>query len=726
MADKSGLSGLAKTKLTPAYGLEEGETDDAVERATQRVMQAYMARQNLGYDPTLMAFGQAMLSSRGNFGEGLGAGFKGAQEAQQLIRQQDIEDAQAQLMMAQAEREQQNAIRAQKAFGLFTGGDNASEKMPEGGISLDGQQASTPSGGRVVSVQDALKFATMFPNQEKKAAMLMDAAKLGQDRFTVRENGIFDAWANGGRGGYLDIQVPGQKPDDYLTVGGTFRMTPSQNDKYQLAANAGLAKEWIEAYKAGKSTREIEYLAANKKMPPAVPKAAPAAVTPAAETKAASAAGYTNNFPATPQQIEAFVGVKDESGRTSTGATVGAPVTSDKPVKSLAPVNTGGEQGGSEVKPAVSPAAAAEPSALAPRAAPIVAAPVTTSAATSAAAPAAALSANRFSFNAAGSPSFVASSSGGAGAILSGSTASSGIMSKEAQALQQSERELSNAIAQKDRQGIIDAQLKRDQAQLDFNRELALKENASRIKTEEDERAALQKEDLERKAELRKKADVGRTAKNFARQFRAISEDPSADKILGAFSDNSVFSAIVNLAQSGVGVTGYSIGIQDLAPILRNLNLDPKEMQKAQIMGMLIAQMQLSKGKMLSGSTSNYDLALMGQSGVTDKDTRLTVRAKADMIERQAQYHEDLEEMLDDWKGNMSAFNRSKKVKELSDKFNEDLIKIINGELKYSNPAKAADAKPAQAKAAASGGKKQENKKISSEDALKKLVGGDK
>jgi len=81
MATKGALSSLPK--LTPAYGLEEGEKDDAVERATQRVMQAYSARQNLGYDPTLMAFGQAMLSSRGNFAEGLGAGLKGAQEAQQ-------------------------------------------------------------------------------------------------------------------------------------------------------------------------------------------------------------------------------------------------------------------------------------------------------------------------------------------------------------------------------------------------------------------------------------------------------------------------------------------------------------------------------------------------------------------------------------------------------------------------------------------------------------------
>jgi hypothetical protein len=168
MAAKGALSSLPT--LTPAYGLEEGQTDDAVERATDRVMQAYAARQNLGYDPTLMAFGQAMLASRGNFAEGLGAGLKGAQEAQQLNRQQDIEDAQAQLMMAQAERAQGNTIRAASAFGALTGGIPTSGKAPEGGAP-QGQQGNIPSGAKVITVQDATNFAEIFPNEENNLVM---------------------------------------------------------------------------------------------------------------------------------------------------------------------------------------------------------------------------------------------------------------------------------------------------------------------------------------------------------------------------------------------------------------------------------------------------------------------------------------------------------------------------------------------------------------------------
>ena len=300
----------------------------------------------------------------------------------------------------------------------------------------------------------------------------------------------------------------------------------------------------------------------------------------------------------------------------------------------------------------------------------------------------------------------------------------SGMLSKEALELQKAERELAKARAEKNLQGEIDAAARVQQAQLDFNKETALSENAKQRALELEGEKIQQAEELARRSEFRKKADVAKDATVLARQFRKISEDPSANKILGTFSNNSVFSAIVNLAESGVGVPNFSIGIKDLSPILRNLDLNEKDMRTAQIMGMLIANMQLAKGKMLAGSVSNYEDALMGRAGVNDKDTALTLRAKADMLERQAQYHEDLDSALDDWKGAISAFNKSKKFKDIRDKYVEDITGMASGDLRMSSPAKAAEAKPAPAKAAASSGKKQTDKKIDNADALKKLLEG--
>jgi hypothetical protein len=590
MATKGALSSLPK--LTPAYGLEEGQTDDAVERATDRVMQAYAARQNLGYDPTLMAFSQAMLSSKGNFGEGLGAGLKGAQEAQQLNRQQDIEEAQAGLTMAQAQREQQNAQRAASMFGELTGPAQARPTgLPADGVSLPpaangpaGQQGSAPAGMRPITLEMAEKFKKAFPKDKDYGSFLMDAAKMYQGRFLMSDQGVFDTMADGGRGAFVDLPMRNQKPYEYSTVGGTLTMTPAEYDHYKMSASKGLGKQWVEAYKAGESTDLIEEIAFGKK--------------------------GIMSLPAPKEVIE-----------------------SQPP----------------EIPKVISPAAVAEPSGLEKK------------------------------------PDEAQSN---ISAILAKPTRPNGILSKEDQAM-------------------LDKQL-------DLNADIAKQQAASNIAVEKVGKEEAAKQEAERRAEFKTKADVARESIEMARQFRKFASDPAAEKIMGVFSNNKVFSAIVNLVESGVGVSGFSIGIPEISNIVKNLNLDPTEMQKAQTLGMLIANMQLSKGKLLKGSTSNYETALMGRAGVTDKDIPLTVRAKADMLERKAQYHQDLDEAFDDFKGSVSTFYRSKKYKDMFSKYLDDLTGMAVGEKQMNSP------EPAKAPAAPA--KSPDGKKVRDiEGAAKKL-----
>jgi hypothetical protein len=598
MADTKGaLSSLAKTKLTPAYGLEEGETDDAVELATQRVMQAYAARQNLGYDPTLMAFGQGMLSSRGNFAEGLGAGFKSAQEVQQQIRQQDIEDAQAQLMLAQAEREQQNTKRAAAMFGEMTG---VAPSKKSGSLSVEdaeaGQQGNMLAGATPVTVDMALKFATLFPKEEKKAAMLMDAAKLSQTRFMSTDSGIVDTWANNGKGGYLDLPSRREKPYDFSTVGGTLTMTPSQNDFYQLAASAGLAQEWIDAFKSGRSTKAIEKLAAGEKP------------SPAPETK-----------------TEAL----------------------KMPAKAAPKVE--------------GPAAAAEPASFAR---PAAAAPAAVS---PAAAPA---SSGRTE------PPGVAQAA--VSNFLNRPVRPNGVLSKE---------QLEDLKRMQD----LDAEIAKAQAKanIDF-------ENTDKTKKLEAENA--------RKSLITEKSDVARESIALAQQFRKLSEDPSAAKIMGVFSNNKVFSAIIDLVEGGIGTKDYSIGIPGLGDIVKKLDLNPAEMRTAQTMAMLVAQMQLSNGKLLKGSTSNYETQLMGMAGVTNKDIPEAVRTKADMLERKAMFHRDEERLLSKYRGSLSDFYNSMAYEDMYKKYLIELTGIAAGELKlnssYGKPPAAPTGKRDNAAAA--------------------------
>lgn len=478
MATKGALSSLPK--LTPAYGLEEGETDDAVERATQRVMQAYSARQNLGYDPTLMAFSQGMLSSRGNFGEGLGAGLKGAQEAQQLNRQQDIEEAQAQLAMAQAQREQQNAMRSQGAFMSTIGGGApkpaAGSTSGEAGQPAASGAASGQPAGVPVTIESALKYAAMFPMAKENAKLLMDAAKAGLDRYLISQNGtVFDKMTSK----YLSQDIPGQAQTVYSTPLGKYSMTANEYSKLQAAQDRGLGNEWMEAFKHG-STKLVDDVVSG---------------------------------------------------------------TSTKPLE-------------------------------------LIKAPE----------------------------------------------------GKKPQRLSEQE-----------------------------------------LETQAELRKSATAQEAARRQEIVTKADDADSSIELAQQFRSFADDPDAKFYQGILSNNKVMSGIIKLAQSGVGVPGFSIGIPEIETVVKNLNLTGEAQAKAQVFAMLIAQMQLAKTKYMKGSVSNYEQGLMGRAGVGPDDTPDSVRAKADMLERRGIFDKDVARLYQKVGGNVSDFKQTEDYKKLKDQYIEDL-----------------------------------------------------
>lgn len=497
MATKGALSSLPK--LTPAYGLGEGETDDAVERATDRVMQAYAARQNLGYDPTLMAFGQAMLASRGNFAEGLGAGLKGAQEAQQLVRQQDIEDAQAQLTMAQAQREQQNAQRAAAGFGATIGGgapkaSTAASTSVEAGKPAASGQAS--DGFANVTMQSALDYAEKFPFAKENIKLLMDAAKAGLDRYLISQNGtVFDKVTSK----YLSQDIPGQAQTDYSTPLGRYKMTANEYSKLQAAQDKGLGNEWMEAFKYG-STKLVDD------------------VVSGASTK--------------PLEL-----TKLPEGKTP-------------------------------------------------------------------------------------------------------------------QRLSETEQETQNEL-----------------------RKSATGQEAARRKVIVDN------------------ADEADNSIELAQQFRAFSNDPDAKLYQGILSNDKTMSAIIKLAQSGIGVPGFSIGIPEIETVVKNLGLKGEAQAKAQVYAMLLAQMQLSKTKFMKGAVSNYEQGLMGRAGISPDDTPDSVRSKADLLERRATFDKDIARLYQKVGGDVSDFKQTDDYKKLKDQYIEDLKGLATGlkRIPSTSPGKPAE-----------------------------------
>ena len=497
MATKGALSSLPK--LTPAYGLEEGEKDDAVERATQRVMQAYSARQNLGYDPTLMAFSQGLLSSRGNFAEGLGAGLKGAQEAQQRTRDMDIEEAQAGLTMAQAQREQQNAMRSQGAF-MSTIGGGAPKPAAVSTSGEAGQPAASGQApaGTPVTIDSALRYAATFPAAKDNAKLLMDAAKAGLDRYLISQNGtVFDKMS----GKYLPQDIPGQAQTDYSTPLGRYKMTANEYSKLQAAQDKGLGNEWMEAFKYG-STKLVDDFVSG------------------ASTK-------TLELTKMPE-------------------------------------------------------------------------------------------------------------------------------GKKPQRLSESEAE-------------VQSELRKSATGQEAARRKAIVDNA---------------DDADSSIEL-------------AQQFRSFADDPDAKLYQGILSNDKTMSAIIRLAQSGIGVPGFSIGIPEIETVVKNLGLKGEAQAKAQVYAMLLAQMQLSKTKYMKGSVSNYEQGLMGRAGVSSEDTPDSVRAKADLLERRATFDKDVARLYQKVGGNVSDFKQTDDYKKLKDQYIEDLKGLALGlkRIPSTSPGKPTDKK---------------------------------
>jgi hypothetical protein len=244
--------------LKPLVSADE-DADIKYQTALERIEAALSARESGGgFDPTLLAMAQGFLAptKTGSFGESLGQAAGAVLPVQQQRQKDAMDNAQMRLQLAQAQREQSQLSKAQKAFqGRFGSGPSApteatgdaTGEAPEGG----GKQKM-----RTVTVQDALDFASAFPKQKDMADMLFKAAQAGSDRYKVAMNGtVFDSWD----GEYINKPVPGQTQSDYNIPGiGTFKMTPFEYDaaktSLQKAKKEGWEADWAKQFKRGIET----------------------------------------------------------------------------------------------------------------------------------------------------------------------------------------------------------------------------------------------------------------------------------------------------------------------------------------------------------------------------------------------------------------------------------------------------------------------------------------
>ena len=206
------------------------------------------------------------------------------------------------------------------------------------------------------------------------------------------------------------------------------------------------------------------------------------------------------------------------------------------------------------------------------------------------------------------------------------------------------------------------------------------------------------KEELELEAEKNKKlqgAEVEREVadrQNFvqrardaddtitlASQFRKFAADPSAAKMSGILNNDKISSGVAKLVESGIGSKTYHVGVPEIEDIMRNAGLDKTEQAKYRTFLMLTVESQLLKTKYMKGSISNYEDKLLGNAGINAQDTPETIRMKADLFTRRAQFDRRVAKDFKSSKMTADEYLDSDRYAKMRDQYNTDLADLSFG-----------------------------------------------
>jgi hypothetical protein len=164
-----------------------------------------------------------------------------------------------------------------------------------------------------------------------------------------------------------------------------------------------------------------------------------------------------------------------------------------------------------------------------------------------------------------------------------------------------------------------------------------------------------------------------------ANVFRKFASDPNAKAMFGILNNNKVSSGISTLVRDGIGLPGFTVGTKAVEDVMRNAGLNAADQAKYRTFLMYATQMQLQQSKYLKGAVSDFEQRLMASAVITGQDTPESIRMKADLLTRRAQFDRRIAKVFKDTKMTADEFLDSDKYNEARDKYNEDLAGLSSG-----------------------------------------------
>lgn len=248
MAAKAPLSLYADDDEGRQRVQEYKDSQDELRRALD-------SRQNQLFDPTLLAISQALLSptKTGSFGEVIGNVAGAAGTAQQAEEKRAREIAGMRMELAQQGLQSYQSTATDKSFNELMNRARPGSPAPSSGApaataapTAGGASTPTPEPqGRSITSEDIALLASR-PGGTEKAKILGDMIARDRDRYSISMNGIvFDKDTRQ----YLNLEIPGQKQEDFATKAGTYRMTPYEYSQYKQADAAGQGQQFMDAFR---------------------------------------------------------------------------------------------------------------------------------------------------------------------------------------------------------------------------------------------------------------------------------------------------------------------------------------------------------------------------------------------------------------------------------------------------------------------------------------------
>ena len=185
----------------------------------------------------------------------------------------------------------------------------------------------------------------------------------------------------------------------------------------------------------------------------------------------------------------------------------------------------------------------------------------------------------------------------------------------------------------------------------------------------------------------RKDADETITTANV---FRRFATDPKAKDMFGILNNDKVMSGVATLVRDGIGLPGFTVGTKSIEDIMRNAGLNAADQAKYRTFLMYATQMQLQQSKYMKGAVSDFEQKLMANAGITNQDTPDSIRIKADLLTRRAQFDRRVAKAFKESKMTADEFLDSDKYDQMRDKYNEDLSDLASGSKILVAPPKPA------------------------------------